>query len=314
MPTLAILVGPTACGKSALGLKWAQATGGCIINGDSQQLYRGLPLLSAQPDPATQTLVPHYLYGHVDPRQSVSAPDWCQLVLPVLEVCAGADQAPLIVGGTGFYIKALTQGLSPLPQISPEIQQGLEHRAAEEGLALLHEGLASFDPQAHARLKPRDRYRILRAWGVWMTTGTPLSTFQALPKERALGPDWHVKCVFLNPDRAALYERIESRFQAMWRGGALEEVERLMTQEGFADFPAFKALGAFEIYQYLLGKISQEEAITKACQMTRNYAKRQITWFTHQLPEAQVIHRFGEDVDVSDNTVVLNLFQGLVDQ
>ncbi len=298
MPTLAILVGPTACGKSALGLKWAQETGGCIINGDSQQLYAGLPLLSAQPDLAAQALVPHHLYGQVDPRQHVSAPDWCALVMPLLETCRATGQQPLIVGGTGFYIKALTQGLSPIPPISSAVAEGLEKRAAEEGLADLHEGLARFDPSSYGRLKPNDCYRILRAWGVWMTTGTPLSVFQGLPKERLLGPDWDVRCVFLNPERPTLYARIEARFQAMWRGGALEEIKAFMTQDGFSDFPAFKALGALEMSQFLTGQISQEEAITRACQMTRNYAKRQVTWFTHQLPEAQVIREFGEEVGI----------------
>ncbi len=285
MPTLVIIAGPTACGKSSLSLKWAQQERGVIINADSQQLYRALPILTAQPDLQDQAIVPHYLYGLLSSNENASAPDWCRRVLPILTLCEAQSNTPFIVGGTGFYIKALTEGLSPIPIIPIEVA----HEAEEMGLEKLWTKLQEVDPQLAHTLKPNDRYRIIRGWGTWKSTGKPLSYFQKLPKEKLLPLHWNVRIFFLNPPRSLLYERINKRFEQMWQQGAVEEVKALMKDEGFDKAPAFRALGADQIGSFLKGEITQEQAIEKACQLTRNYAKRQVTWFSHQLPKATLI-------------------------
>ena len=223
------------------------------------------------------------------PETLVSAPQWCAQVIPLLHTCAQGQQHPIIVGGTGFYIKTLIEGLSPLPPIPDEVSHEANHRIQTEGLQSLRAQLAEADPLLYTRMKPQDRYRITRAWCVWKATGKPLSYFQSLPKEPLLPAHWQPQILFINPPRDQLYARINGRFHVMWEAGALDEVQALLARNEPPHSPLWRALGAKEIAAYLQGRLTQEEALDKACQLTRNYAKRQVTWFAHQLPEARVI-------------------------
>jgi tRNA dimethylallyltransferase len=279
-----LLAGPTTSGKSALALKLAQAHGGVIINADSMQVYRDLRIITARPTPAEGATVPHRLYGHVDAAENYSVGRWCVDAAAALTEAERSGRRPILVGGTGLYFKALLRGLSAIPPVPQEIRDAVRARLERDGIEALHRELSLRDPVAGARLKPRDRARIPRALEVLEATGRPIDDWHAHGLAPLLEAS-HVVALFLAPDRAELYQRIDRRFARMLEAGALDEVGALAARKLDPMLPAMKALGVPPLLRHLRGELSLNEAATLGAAETRQYAKRQFTWFRHQLPE-----------------------------
>jgi tRNA dimethylallyltransferase len=279
-----LIAGPTASGKSALALALAQKTGGVIVNADSMQVYRDLRVITARPTPEEEALVPHRLYGHVDAAVNFSAGAWVADAARILSEVRAQCRLPIFVGGSGLYFKALTRGLSAVPPIPPEVRESVRARLDRDGVEALHAELAQRDRTSAERLKPRDRTRIARALEVVEATSRSLSDWhrEGLPP---LLPAGTFRALFLEPDRDELYARIDARFDAMLKAGAPEEVERLAARNLDPLLPAMKAHGVPTLIAHLEGKITLEEAAAIGRADTRHYAKRQFTWFRHQLPE-----------------------------
>jgi tRNA dimethylallyltransferase len=282
--TSVLIAGPTASGKSALALELAERAGGTVINTDSMQVYRDLRVLTARPAPDEEARVPHRLYGHVDAAVNFSAGAWIADAAKVLEEARAQNRLPIFIGGSGLYFKALTRGLSAVPPIAAEIREAVRARLDHDGVEALHAELARRDPVSAERLKPRDRTRIARALEVVEATGRSLTDWhrEGLPP---LLPPGTFAALFLAPEREALYARIDARFDTMLQAGALDEVARLATRGLDPLLPAMKAHGVPALIRHLRGEIRLEEAATIGKADTRHYAKRQFTWFRHQLPE-----------------------------
>jgi tRNA dimethylallyltransferase len=283
-----LIAGPTASGKSALALELAQKAGGVVINADSMQVYRDLRIITARPTLEEEALVPHRLYGHVDASVNYSAGAWVADAGTMLAEARAQNRLAVLVGGTGLYFKALTRGLSAVPPIPPEIREGVRARLERDGVEALHAQLARRDPASAQRLKPRDRTRITRALEVVEATGRSLIDWhrQGLPP---LLPPGTFRALFLAPDREALYARIDARFAAMLQAGALEEVAHLAARKLDSLLPAMKAHGVPALIRHVRGELALAEAATIGRADTRHYAKRQFTWFRHQLPEFEWI-------------------------
>jgi tRNA dimethylallyltransferase len=279
-----LIAGPTASGKSALALELAQATGGIVVNTDSMQVYRDLRVLTARPAPEEEARVPHRLYGHVDAAINFSAGAWVAEAATVLAQARAEHRLPIFTGGSGLYFKALTRGLSAVPPIAPAVRESVRARLERDGVEALHAELALRDPVSAERLKPRDRIRIARALEVVEATGRSLTDWHrdGLPP---LLPPGHFRALFLDADRETLYARIDARFDAMLTSGALEEVERLAARRLDPLLPAMKAHGVPALIRHIQGELTREEAAVIGRADTRHYAKRQFTWFRHQLPE-----------------------------
>jgi tRNA dimethylallyltransferase len=279
-----LIAGPTASGKSALALELAQTHDAVIINTDSMQVYRDLRVLTARPTPAEEAGVPHRLYGHVDAAMNFSAGAWLADAADVLAEARAQKRLPIFVGGSGLYFKALTRGLSAVPPIPAEIRESVRARLERAGVEALHAELAQVDPASAERLKPRDRTRIARALEVVEATGRSLTDWHrdGLP---LLLPPGQFGALFLAPERDDLYARIDARFDTMLQAGALEEVAALAARGLDPLLPAMKAHGVPALIRHLQDEISLEEAAVIGRADTRHYAKRQFTWFRHQLPE-----------------------------
>jgi tRNA dimethylallyltransferase len=273
-PKAILIAGPTASGKSALALRVAEQRGGVIINADSMQVYRDLRIITARPTSEEEARVPHRLYGHVDAAENYSVGRWCQDVRAALAETEREGRLPILVGGTGLYAKALTQGLSAVPPTPPEIRAAVRARCDVEGAPLLHAELAR---------RPGDRMRIARALEVLEATGRSLADWHRDGMPAILDPDAALK-VFLTPDRAELHRRIDARFDAMLAAGALEEVRALVARHLDPMLPAMKAHGVPWLRRHLGGEISLADAAEGAKLDTRRYTKRQLTWFRHQMP------------------------------
>ena len=279
-----LIAGPTASGKSALALELAQTHDAVIINTDSMQVYRDLRIITARPTPEEEAQVPHRLYGHVDAAVNFSAGSWVADAAVALAQARAQNRLPIFVGGSGLYFKALTRGLSAVPPIPAQVREGVRARLELDGVEALHAELARHDPASAERLKPRDRTRIARALEVVEATGRSLTDWHrdGLPP---LLPQGAFSALFMAPDRDELYARIDARFDAMLKAGVLEEVAALAARRLDPLLPATKAHGVPALLRHLRGEISIEEAAAIARADTRHYAKRQFTWFRHQLPE-----------------------------
>ncbi len=278
-----LIAGPTAGGKSAFALRLAERHDGVVINADSMAVYRDLSVLTGRPVKADLVRVSHGLYGHRDGAEPYSVGHW--LVEAETEIRrAWADGAlPIVVGGTGLYFKALTQGLSHIPPVPPDLRMRI--RAEAEGLApdVLHARLAARDPATAALVRPTDPQRILRAWEILEATGRPLSSFQAL-RTAPLLPMGDVLALVLSPDREELRRRIDERFDRMMAGGALDEVEALERRRLSPALPVMRALGVPPLLAHLSHALSLDAAVARSKTETRAYAKRQVTFARHQLP------------------------------
>jgi tRNA dimethylallyltransferase len=279
-----LIAGPTASGKSALALALARKTGGVVINTDSMQVYRDLRVLTARPSAAEEAEVPHRLYGHVDAAVNFSAGAWVADAARVLAEARAQNHLPIFVGGSGLHFKALTRGLSAVPPIPPEIREAVRARLERDGVEALHAELQRRDATYAEKLKPRDRTRIARALEVIEATGRSLTDWHrdGLPP---LLPPGSFRALFLSPERDVLYARIDARFEAMLEAGALDEVKLLAARNLDPLLPAMKAHGVPALIRHLKGEIGREEASEIGRADTRHYAKRQFTWFRHQLPE-----------------------------
>ena len=275
-----VVAGPTASGKSALAMALAVEFDGVIINADSMQIYRELRILTARPGLDDEARIPHRLYGVMPVQSACSAAHWRGLALSELDAVRSAGKLAIFCGGTGLYLRALMRGLSPVPEIDGEIRKAVRARLEHDGAAAMHDALAQVDPAMAARLAPRDRQRIARAWEVFEATGKPLSEWQALP-ESGPPPDVRIASIVLRPPRAALYAACDARMRRMVGAGALAEIEALAGID--PGLPAMKALGVADFRRHLDGEITLEEAIFLAQQATRRYAKRQMTWFKNQI-------------------------------
>ena len=283
-PDIILIAGPTASGKSALALALAETHGGIVINADSMQVYRDLRIITARPAPEEERRAPHCLYGHVDAAKNYSVGRWCEDAAAALAVAQHQSRAAVIVGGTGLYFNALTRGLAAVPPIPKEIRDTVRARLATDGVGALHAELETRDPAAAARLMPGDRARVTRALEVVLATGRSLLAWHEAGKPASLDASRAAK-IFLTPDREELMRRIDARFDAMIEAGAIEEVRALAARRLDPDLPAMKAHGVPWLIRHLSGEITLADAVEGAKRDTRQYTKRQATWFRNQLPD-----------------------------
>jgi len=276
---VALIAGPTASGKSALALALAERAGGVIINADSAQVYRDLRIVSARPSPEEEARVPHRLYGYRDGAEPCSAADWATDARAAIAEVHDKGLLPILVGGTGLYIRTLLDGIAPIPPIDPEIRAAVRRMPVEQSFA----ALAAEDKEAAARLRPSDTTRIARALEVVRSTGQPLANWQrqltgGIARKISLRP------LILLPPRDWLYERCDRRFEAMMNDEGIEEVRLLLDRGLNPILPVMRAIGVREIAAFLDGRMSRDEAMVAGRTATRQYAKRQYTWFAHQPP------------------------------
>ena len=281
-----VIAGPTASGKSARALELARAMNGVIIHADSRQIYDGLPILAAQPTTEEKSEIPHELYGVIHPNDNCSAGIWRDMAHAVIRKTLDADKAPIVVGGTGLYLRALIDGLSRIPNIPDEIREAAIKKQEELGNPAFHAELAKRDPVMAARFHPSHTARLVRAWEVLEATGKSLAEWQNAPPD-APPKEWKFQIEKIMPPRDALNNNCDARFLKMMEIGALEEVKNFQAKiESGAvreDAPLTKSLGFQPLVDFLKNRISRDEAITQAQTETRQYAKRQMTWFRHQL-------------------------------
>ncbi len=294
MSGLLVLGGPTASGKSALALRLALALDGVLVNADSMQLYRELPLLTARPTPADEARVPHRLYGVLGAAEPASVGRWLELAGDAIAAASASGRLPIVVGGTGLYLSALLRGLAPVPPVPAAVRAEARALFDRLGAPGFHAELARRDPVMAARLRPSDRQRQLRAFEVLAATGRSLADWQAQPRFRLRLPAPVVGLALL-PPRAELHGRIERRLRAMIEAGALEELAALRRACGNAGLPLLKAVAVPELCAHLDGRLDLAQALARALERTRQYAKRQVTWLRHQLPELEPLPGFGDD-------------------
>lgn len=283
-----IVAGPTASGKSALALTVAEHLDGTIINADSMQVYRDLRLLTAQPDATAQARAAHRLYGEIDPADGFSAGAWRQRALAEIEASRVAARLPILVGGTGLYLRALLDGLAPTPPIPLDVRRETRSLHAALGAAAFHDALGRLDPEAAARLNQGDTQRVIRAYEVAIATGRTLGEWQ---RHHPVVPDLTARAIVLLPQRERLYAACDARFLDMVAHGAVAEVQALLDRGLGPELPAMRALGVRELAAWLQGRADRESAIAAAQQATRNYVKRQLTWFRTQLPETERLQK-----------------------
>ncbi|HCD85005.1 MAG TPA: tRNA (adenosine(37)-N6)-dimethylallyltransferase MiaA [Agrobacterium sp.] len=277
-----LITGPTASGKSALALRLARERGGVVINADSMQVYDTLRVLTARPSEDEMEGVPHLLYGHVPASSLYSTGEWLREISALLPDLRKQGRFPVIVGGTGLYFKALTGGLSDIPAIPDDIRERLRSRLIEEGPVVLHAELSRLDPAMAEGLQPGDGQRIVRALEVIEATGKSIRDFQKASGPVIIDPDRAQKFVVL-PERPVLHDRINRRFETMMESGAVEEVKALLALNLPPDATAMKAIGVAQIADMLAGGMNEAEVIEKSAAATRQYAKRQMTWFRNQM-------------------------------
>jgi tRNA dimethylallyltransferase len=281
-PLAIALMGPTASGKTALAVEWAQQLGTEVISVDSALVYRGLDIGAAKPDADTRALAPHHLVDVRDPHEIFSAADFVREALPPMEALAARGKVPLLVGGTGLYFTALLRGLSELPEADPALRAVIASQAAERGWPVLHAELAAVDPAAGQRIKPQDQQRITRALEVFRATGRPISQWQQ-ETPRHVFPFRVLRLVLAPADRAVLHERIARRFDQMLAEGFLDEMRRLRADPRIhPDLPAMRAVGYRQAWQHLDGGTDAATFRDQAIAATRQLAKRQITWLRAQ--------------------------------
>ena len=295
-PPLIVIAGPTASGKSALALALAQQINGTIVNADSAQVYRDLKVLSAAPSDEEISAAEHRLYGVQDGALPCSAAEWAEMARREIADLHSRSRVPILVGGTGLYLRTLLDGIAPVPAIDPVVRARVRDAPVEENRGKLEE----LDPAAAARLNRGDTARINRALEVLLSSGRTLSDWQH-EREGGIGDKIALSPLILLPPRKWLYTRCDERFAHMIDKGAVSEVEALLARGLDPALPVMRAIGVREIARYLLGEVSLDEAITAGQQATRRYAKRQYTWFAHQPPaewprfqEALGVDRLGE--------------------
>jgi tRNA dimethylallyltransferase len=274
---LVLLAGPTASGKTSLAIELAARISAEIVNADSMQVYRHMEIGTAKPTPEQRRIVPHHLIDAADPDEPFDAATYLRLARPVIEDIKKRGMVPLVVGGTGLYMRVLTTGICPGPSSNPEQKQKILAREKSEGLPRLYSDLSRIDPESAARIHPNDRQRIYRALEVFALTGVPLSVLQAGHgfKEEL----YPAVRIFIKREREELYERINRRVDAMIESGLKDEVEKLLGMGYTAQMKSMQSLGYRQMTAHISGAVSFDEAVRLIKRETRRYAKRQITWF-----------------------------------
>jgi tRNA dimethylallyltransferase len=291
-PPLVVIAGPTASGKSALALALAQQIGGVIVNADSAQIYKDLGVLSAAPTGEELQQADHKLYGVQDGALPCSAAEWAARAKDEIAGIHRQARTPILVGGTGLYIRTLLDGIAPVPAIDPDVRARVRHTAVDENL----NKLLTLDPEAAQRLKPTDTTRINRALEVILSTGRTLREWQK-QREGGIGEALDIRALIVLPPRKWLYARCNDRFAQMVDRGAVAEVEALLARKLNPNLPVMRAIGVRELSAYLLGQATLDEAVAAGQQATRRYAKRQYTWFAHQPPADWPRYREPLDLD-----------------
>lgn len=281
-----IIAGPTASGKSAHALTLAEEIGGVIINADSLQLYNGLPMLTAQPSAEDKASAPHLLYGIAPPDVTLTAMDWRKMALGALETVTADGKVPIIVGGTGFYIKTLMEGLSPIPEVPNEVRVLAEDLMDQLGIDAFFEQLKTLDPVLCEKIDPQNRRRLVRAYEVIAHTGKPMSYWQSFPPVGA-PEQYDFQSHIILPERDILYDRCNTRFDRMVENGVVDEVRHfddlIMAGKVPFDCALTHALGFQPLQQHVRGEMDLDTAILLSKNETRHYAKRQTTWFKNQM-------------------------------
>jgi tRNA dimethylallyltransferase len=303
-PPLALIAGPTASGKSDCAVRLAlaliaQGRQAVVINADSAQVYADLAVLSARPSPQEMQGVPHRLFGTWDGDHACSAADWAMMARAVIADVHAGGGVPILVGGTGLYLRTLLDGIAPVPAIDPAVRDKVRAMPVAEAFAALKQE----DPQRAATLAPADAARISRALEVVRSTGRSLADWQC-DKSGGIGDAVTLYPAILLPDREALYRRCDARFSAMLAGGAVDEVRALLARKLSRDLPVMRAIGVSEIAAFISGKASIAETELRGAQATRNYAKRQYTWFRRQ-PPAEWPRLVDNDYDIESIFAIL---------
>jgi tRNA dimethylallyltransferase len=288
-PRALIVAGPTSSGKSALALALAQRMRGAVINADSMQVYRELRILTARPSAEDEAKAPHRLYGVRSAAEVSSAAWWRGEALRAMQAARADGLLPILCGGTGLYLAALTHGLAAVPDPGAEARAEARALLANIGSVALHSRLANADPETAARLRPGDSQRVARAWEVWRSTGEGLTQWHA--RAAQMPAPWSFRTVVIEPPRASLRDAIAARFAAMLEAGAVAEVRALLALALDPTLPAMRAQGVPELSAYLRGEITLAEAKAQAILATGRYTKRQATWFRHQ-PLTPDTHKF----------------------
>jgi tRNA dimethylallyltransferase len=284
-----VLTGPTGSGKTELAIALAQRLGAEIVSMDSMALYRGIDIGTAKPTPEQRRQVPHHLIDVLDPWESASVAWWRERAAACCRDIQGRDRRPLFVGGTPLYLRVFLQGLFQGPPADEPLRQGLAEEAERLGPFALHERLAKVDPAAAARLHPHDLRRVIRALEVWQLTGQPISSYQTQwDKKSASVAESPARVLWLDLPRAELYARINARVDRMFAAGLVEEARTVHRLRFGLSREASQALGYKEVFAYLDGAMTLQETIARVQTRTRNFAKRQITWFRH-LPGCRAV-------------------------
>ncbi|MES2270980.1 MAG: tRNA (adenosine(37)-N6)-dimethylallyltransferase MiaA [Pseudomonadota bacterium] len=299
-PPLALIAGPTASGKSALAIALAEETGGIVINADASQVYQDLSILSARPSPEDMARAPHRLFGHIDGAEACSAPRWAAEARAEIAAAHASGKLPILVGGTGLYIRTLLDGIAPVPEIDAAVRAHVRALPVADA----HAALAKEDPAAALRLAPADTTRVARALEVVRATGRPLAEWQA-HKEGGIGDRISLRPLILLPPRDWLIARCDTRFDLMVEQGAIEEVRTLVGRNLAPLLPVMRAIGVREIAAWEAGEIERTEMLERGRLATRQYAKRQYTWFSNQPPATWPRHRDIIDNNNADNIVTL---------
>ena len=298
-PRVALIAGPTASGKSALAIALAQAANGVVINADASQVYADLATLSARPSEEEMAGVPHRLFGHIDGAEACTAARWAAEARAEIDAAHAQGRLPVLVGGTGLYLRTLLDGIAPVPDIDPAIRAEVRSLPVAEA----HAALSSEDPQAAARLAPADTTRVARALEVVRSTGKSLAQWQK-HKSGGIADRVALSPLILLPPRDWLIDRCDRRFEQMVEGGAIEEVQALLARQLSPDLPVMRAIGVAEIAAWLAGEIDRHTMLERGRIATRQYAKRQYTWFSRQPPEDWPRETHALDDKISSRLVI----------
>jgi tRNA dimethylallyltransferase len=298
-PLLVVIVGPTASGKTALSLALAEKFEGEIVNCDSVAMYREFDIGTAKPMPAERARVPHHLFDCVEPTDYITAGEYARRARQTLAEIAGRRHLPIVVGGTGLYLRALLEGLFPGPQRSEELRERLRERGAKHGPGYLHRILMRLDPASSQKIHANDNPKLIRAIEVCLASRQKMTELWRQGRDPLQG--FRVFRLGLDPDRTALYDRINQRAQTMFEGGLVEETERLL-QKYDATARPLASLGYKQAVQLLRGELTREQAVQAAQQAHRHYAKRQMTWFRRE-PDVTWLKGFGDDPQIQEPAV-----------
>lgn len=296
---LVVVLGPTASGKTALSLSLAGEFAGELVNCDSVAMYRGFEIGTAKPSAAERARAPHHFLDVVDPQQNMTAGEYARQARPELHAISGRNHLPIVVGGTGLYLRALLDGLFPGPQRSEHLRQRLRERVASRGADSLHRILTRLDRDAAVRIHANDVPKVIRAIEVCLTSRQPMTELWRQPSDRLRG--FRILRLGLNPDRGILYGRINQRALQMFENGLIDETQQLLQKYGESARP-LGSLGYKQAAQFLHGELTREQALQSAQQGHRNYAKRQMTWFRRE-PDVIWLNGFGDDPQIRSQAI-----------